>query len=380
MRAAPRLIGAALALAALPAYAERWKIQSFYDGDRETFQVDDLAFPSAQRGIAVGRIVDDTGKKRTRFLSMITSDGGEHWTPRTLDESPRSVFFLNDSEGWMVTDDSIFHTMESGRSWKRVGWQINPNRKISKIEGGLIYRVAFVDEKHGFAVGAQKAFYETKNGGASWTTVVEGAQPAGNPAFTSYTHIIFDGSDGLVFGVSAPARQDNPRFPDWMEPERAIKRRQLPTLSILLKTVDKGATWKSETAPLFGTISSVRLKGDNGLAVFGFNQSFEWPSEVYRLDARTGKTERVYRDKLRVMDCALFDGPRAIIAGVEPQGKLNTPLIPGKITVLSTTNWTDWTPMDVDYKANARSVILAGPDATHQWMATDTGMILHLIP
>ncbi len=323
---------------------------------------------------------DDTGRKRTRYVVLTTADGGAHWAHQNIEQSPRSIFFLNDSEGWMVTDDEIWHTAESGRSWKHAAWQIKPDKKISKIEGGLIYRVAFVDEKHGFAVGAQKSFYETKNGGASWTPVVEGAQPTGNPSFTSYTHIIFDGPDGLVFGVSSPARRDDPRFPDWMEPERASKRRQLPTLALLLKTNDKGSTWKSETAPLFGTISSVRLRGDNGLAVFQFNQSFEWPSEVYRLDARSGKTERIYRDKLRVMDCALFDGPRAILAGVEPQGKFNTPLIPGKITVLSTTNWTDWTPMEVDYKANARSVILAGPDAANQWMATDTGMILHLVP
>ena len=36
--------------------------------------------------------------------------------------------------------------------------------------------------------------------------------------------------------------------------------------------------------------------------------------------------------------------------------------------------------MPVDYKANARSLVLAGPDAEHQWAATDTGMILWLIP
>ena len=61
----------------------------------------------------------------------------------------------------------------------------------------------------------------------------------------------------------------------------------------------------------------------------------------------------------RVMDCALFDGPSAFIAGVEPQGKFNVPIVPGKITILKSTNWTDWTPMTVDYKAEARSVILA---------------------
>ena len=34
--------------------------------------------------------------------------------------------------------------------------------------------------------------------------------------------------------------------------------------------------------------------------------------------------------------------------------------------------------MPVDYKALARSVVMAGPDPEHMWIATDTGMILHL--
>jgi len=88
----------------------------------------------------------------------------------------------------------------------------------------------------------------------------------------------------------------------------------------------------------------------------------------------------VYKSNLRVTDCAVFAGPRAFLAAVEPPGKLNSIPIPGKVRVLSSTNWTDWTEMDVDYKANARSLIMAGPDAEHVWVATDTGMILHLIP
>ena len=47
--------------------------------------------------------------------------------------------------------------------------------------------------------------------------------------------------------------------------------------------------------------------------------------------------------------------------------------------MLTSTNLTDWTEMDVDYKAEARSLVLAGPDADNQWAATDTGMILHLV-
>ena len=149
-----------------------------------------------------------------------------------------------------------------------------------------------------------------------------------------------------------------------MEPERAIKRRQVPTLALLLKTLDGGATWKSDNRSAVRHCISVRLRGDNGLAVFEFNQSFDWPSEVYRLDCAAARRTRVYRERLRVMDCALFRGPRAVSGGVEPPGKLeHSRRFRARSGCSTSTNLTDWTEMDVDYKASARSLVLAGPDA-----------------
>jgi hypothetical protein len=373
-------------LAILPAFhasalAERWKIQYFYDEGRDTLVIEDLAFPSAEHGIAVGTIQDELSRKKPRYVALATSDGGARWISKDLVEHPRSIFFLNESQGWMVTDDSFWYTEESGQKWKRIAPQIKPDKKISQVAGGLITRVRFLDSKHGFAVGLQKSVYESKDGGVTWTPVAEAAQPAGAPAFTAYKQIYFEsGKVGIIYGSSTPPRRDDPNLPEWMEPDRALKRRQIPTLSLDLRTVDGGATWKSEGAELFGALSSVCLAGPDGLSIYQFNQSFDSPSEVYRLDARTGKITSVYRDKLRVTDCALFRGPRAFLAAVEPPGRLNTVPIPGKVKILSSNNLTDWTEMDVDYKANARSLIMAGPDAEHLWVATDTGMILHLIP
>src|SRR5262245_24015463 len=118
-----RALGLAILLT-IPAFAEKWKIQYFFDEDRDTFAIEDLACPSATRCVAVGNIVDDTGKKKPRFSSVVTSDGGAHWTAQPLTERPRSIFFLNDSQGWMVTDDAFWYTEESGRSWKRIAPQI----------------------------------------------------------------------------------------------------------------------------------------------------------------------------------------------------------------------------------------------------------------
>jgi hypothetical protein len=188
----------------------------------------------------------------------------------------------------------------------------------------------------------------------------------------------------MIVGNATPARREDAGqlpLPAWIDPERAMQRRQVPTLMLLLQTATGGAQWKSSTAPLFGFVASLRLAGNDGLAVFAYSDAFEWPSEVYRIDLGTGKSESVFRDKSRrVTDAALFPDRRAFLAAVELPGRLHTTPVPGKVKILSRTGSADWSEMNVDYKAVARSLVMAGPDGDHLWAATDTGMILHLVP
>jgi len=361
--------------------AQKWTIQYFYDEMKTEMEITDLAFPSAQRGIAVGAIYEKASGKE-RFTSITTSDGGAHWTLQPLKEYPRSIFFLNESVGWMVTDKGLWFTEESGRSWKKLCEQIKPDKTLEpQTTIGLLLRVWFLDEKHGFGVGLQKMIIETKDGGRTWSPVAAASKPAGNPAYTAYTHIVFaDAKRGVIVGGSQPPRRGEGfrgSLPAWMDPERASKRKEVPTLTLLAQTNDGGATWEATTAPLFGLVTSLRFIGDDGLIVLGFNDAFDWPSEVYRMK-RDGPS-RVFRDKTpRVIDAAMYPGPHIYLAGVEPTGKMNTAAIPGKVKILESGDFETWTDMPVDYKAVARSVVIAGPDAEHVWVATDTGMILHL--
>jgi hypothetical protein len=111
----------------------------------------------------------------------------------------------------------------------------------------------------------------------------------------------------------------------------------------------------------------------------GFNDSFQWPSDVYRLS--NSSTTRVFRDKTpRIIDAQIYPGPHIYLAGVDPTGKMNTAALPGKVRILQSDDFKTWTEMPVDYKAMARNVVIAGPDPEHVWVSTDTGMILHLTP
>jgi len=128
-----------------------------------------------------------------------------------------------------------------------------------------------------------------------------------------------------------------------------------------------------------GSVVSLKLAGESGLAVFGYADSFEWPAEVYRLDLTTGKSESVFKQKeRRVTDATIFANGSAFLAAVEPPGRLRSAPIPGKVRMLTSTDLKNWVEMPVDYRAVAQSLVLAGPDAGHLWAATDTGMILRL--
>ena len=82
-----------------------------------------------------------------------------------------------------------------------------------------------------------------------------------------------------------PGRRSEDDVPDWVSGTRPA-RRERPLLTIEMDTRDGGAIWKPSTAPVIGSIASLRLGGSEGLAVFAYADSFDWPSEVYRLDLR----------------------------------------------------------------------------------------------
>jgi hypothetical protein len=53
-------------------------------------------------------------------------------------------------------------------------------------------------------------------------------------------------------------------------------------------------------------------------------------------------------------------------------------VVPGKVQVLRTSDFSVWTEMAVDYKAVANRAMLAVVDERNLWLATDNGMILKL--
>ena len=343
---------------------EHWVIQYRYQQTDSTLTINDLPFSDQSRGIACGFTTDR--KQKDKPIALITNDGGQNWAESPVKETCLSLFFLPDARGWMVTDTGLWSTEEGGRSWVKL-----------KTAPANILRVWFFDAQHGFAAGETEACFETKDAGVTWTPVAAATEAPGDPLYTTYGDIAFDGKKGIISGWNIPPRRGGP---DWMEPTQAA--RQVPHVSILLQTKDGGETWNQQHVSLFGQITRMSLSSSNiGLGLVEFKDEFNDPSEVYRLDTNTGANEISYRAKNRaITDIRVFSGTkRALLVGYETNGPVYRSPIPGKLKVLTSDDQKTWTEMNVDYRAVARSALLTGPDPQHVWIATDTGMILKLV-
>jgi hypothetical protein len=345
---------------------ERWRVEYFYDppGSSE-FNIAALAFPSALCGIAAGEI---ESRGRPKPYAVATTDGGRTWTPEVVPESAISMFFLNEHTGWLVGSNGIWRTSDFGQKWT----------KLKPAPFAL--RVYFRDEKRGWAVGGNKSVYETSDGGATWTPLPAAGYPITTREHTVYSAISFAGPKvGMIVGWSKPPRPgERARDPDWVDPGNLP--REWPELSISLQTLDGGAIWKAFETSMFGQTTALSLSPDGqGLLLIEFFGRFDYPSEVYRVDLGAGKSYRTFRRKDRAVTDVLVPARRpAYLAAIEPAGTLFHSPVPGKLKLLRSEDFENWTEMDVDYRAVARRAWLAAPDPQNVWVATDTGMILKL--
>ncbi len=350
------------------AEAPRWRMQYFYDQNKTELSLHDIQTPSAKRGFAIGTIQDERGGSR-KPVAVTTADGGAHWEQMKLEEHPVSLFFLNDSLGWMVTEKGIWRTSESGKDWKKLPKPPTP-----------ALRVYFVDENNGWAACTKKTVLETHDGGNKWEAIKTPANLPGAPERSAFSWITFANKDyGLVLGFNQPLSRWGSQFPAWMDPEDAMTRRDTPHLSYTMVTNDRGKTWRAGSTSLFGQVTRARFSAEGpGMGLIEMGHSSNYPSEVYELDWKTGRSHTVFRDKRYfITDIWLTPNGTSYIAGVELAGQLHS-IAPGTVKVFKSADRKVWEEMPVDYRAVANRVTLAGAGDENLWLATDNGMILKL--
>jgi hypothetical protein len=344
--------------------AERWRMQLLYDKDNSTLELRDIQCPSATRCVAAGVIEEDKG--HPKGTAVLTSDGGEHWSYVEVKELPVSLFFLNDSLGWMVTNNGIWQTEESGRTWKKL-------KGLKAIE-----RVWFQDRNHGWAVGHPKAVYETTDGGKEWVKVAAAQKPATPADATVYNTIVFAGPQfGIIAGNWDASPHEN--LPAWMDPGGERRKLTFRGATVMLKTTDGGKNWEPFGGAGDGYLTQLRLTGAGaGLALFEFPGSAN-PSALFKLDLNTRRGTAVYQPTDKVLrDVAMLPDGAVLLATIELPGKSKQIPIPGKLKMLRSRTLETWLEVPADYRAVATRAMIAAADANHVWVATDTGMILKL--
>jgi photosystem II stability/assembly factor-like uncharacterized protein len=352
----------------------RFVMQYFYDQDKDEIHLIDLKFPSAKYGMAAGILTE--GKKVDPAL-LITTDGGAKWTVRPLKDVlsgkdvPLSLYFTGETEGWMVTEKALWYTSDFGRTWRKAG----------DLPKGIT-KVWFLTTTHGWGIGSNKQVIETVDGGKKWSPLAAAAEPPGAAVSTVYTDIVFMRNHGIITGWNKP--KDYFTRPEWQSPESRSS--DTPGTTIFLETTDGGKTWSSSSGAMFGQLTAVSLSNTGtSLALFEFSTRQDAkrvelpPSEVHRTSIETGVPDRVYRDQnTQITDVALTTQGTPYLAGHTMVGVVRDNPIPGKLKVLTSSDFANWTEIPVDYRAEAHRVYLAIAEDRDVWVATDTGMILKL--
>lgn len=347
-------------LACSSVFAAHWDSVYFYDHATEVLEFADIASPTQLRSVAVGTI-RDTLREKTRHVAIVTADGGEHWQEVKLEDRPVSLFFLNDTSGWMVTENGVWKTDEAGRSWTRLSRQRNQS----------IVSVWFLDANHGFGVGARKSVVETKDGGRTWKKVSIAKDTVGDPKLSVYTDLLFvNPQTGLIVGADLRA----------LSPLATASRATIPMLQ--LKTNDGGFTWLPEPGPRGAIANRIKFSGEEVLVLMLFtDRRGKQVTSLFRIPLRKEIPASVVYEAtdLKVTDFGAFSG-RTYLVGVDQAKNRDLETVERKVRILESTGsgFKLWEEMEVDYAALATNLLVAGTDPDHVFVATDRGMILKL--
>jgi photosystem II stability/assembly factor-like uncharacterized protein len=185
--------------------ARRFLPGEFNGANAELYSV---RFSSKKKGWVVGSI-----SKNDRVIDSIvvyTDDQGLTWQRQRAPSRFELIHldFVDDKHGWIVgADGAILYTFDGGQSW---------NKQNSGTDATL-YHVDFRDDKRGWAVGERGTILKTTDAGQSWS-------PVDSKVRTTLLSVHFvNGEEGWVVGRSGTILRSEDGGLSWIQQENTSK-------------------------------------------------------------------------------------------------------------------------------------------------------------
>ncbi len=282
-----------------------------------TFDLYAVSFPTANTGYAVSKYWD----------IIKTDDGGRSWSLITSlytggNERPNDIFFMNESNGWVVGDGGIMYsTTDGGISWLgqyliisdgELLWEtleeLVPYYRMPK-NGASLEEIHFMDTNRGWVVGGYETGspYEhslsevrglilfTQDSGRTWQ--IQARLPSSIPPYSSTVKSIYisDNSTMMVTTPDARILLSSDGGTTWDE-QLALKGVLLGSIrflnpeigwiclqpgsalvvGLILNTMDSGRTWKSEQLPVWVVPTHIEVIDENSILVLGGSILMLW--------------------------------------------------------------------------------------------------------
>ena len=239
--------------------AEGWTVLQERDPDFRDYM--SITFTSKSTGWVVGAASFEDFEN-PGFIGY-TTDGGASWQKSEIKISAdlAEVYFLDEKHGWAVGADGTIVTTSNGQDWEP---------QTSKVGNGL-KGIYFVNEEVGYAAGESDTILSTKNGGRSWK-VLQGGQlgAVGDDDANMYNAVQFlDEETGWLAGVRvSPSTQGQS--------------------ALIQKTTDGGQSWVTkETGKedilediFFLNASMGWAVGENGIILHTDNGGESWTEQT----------------------------------------------------------------------------------------------------
>jgi photosystem II stability/assembly factor-like uncharacterized protein len=185
--------------------ARRFLASEFQGATAELYSV---RFSSKRRGWVVGSI-----SKNDRVIDSIlvnTDDAGLTWTRQRAPSRFELIHldFVDDKHGWIVgADGAIIYTFDGGQSW---------NRQRSGTTATL-YHIDFRNAKTGWAVGERGTILRTTDGGETWLPVESKVRA------TLLSVQFVNDDEGWIVGRSGMIMRSDDGGRSWIQQENSTK-------------------------------------------------------------------------------------------------------------------------------------------------------------